>query len=246
MSRNGEYGDKAKDLRLKFAHRDAQDIASALVNTQDGGLYAQVMPQFIHDGTANKDGIFDALAVMERNMGTGTSGDLAVIMFSGHGTMIDGQFHLVPYGADVSTPARLKSSTISAADFQSEITKLATHGRVLVLLDACRSATLIGRTVPGADLLRSVAAMLYFAIVASKAPPGRNGTTSRIGRVGYACACAAGDAAEDAAPAASCKNCRRGMFMVFPPHGPAARQILCEHSVERKGVVSILDIRTKP
>jgi hypothetical protein len=26
---------------------------------------------------------------------------------------------------------------------------------------------------------------------------------------------------------------RRGISMVFPPHGPAARQILCEHSVER-------------
>jgi hypothetical protein len=162
-----EYGDKAKDLRLKFAHRDAQDVASALLNTQDGGLYAQVMPQFIHDGTANKDGIFDALAVMERNMATGTSGDLAVIMFSGHGTMIDGQFYLVPYGADVSTSARLKSSAIPAAEFQSEISKLATHGRVLVLLDACRSAGLIGTAVRGADVLRSVLAASNVTVLTS-------------------------------------------------------------------------------
>ena len=65
-------------------------------------------------------------------------------MFSGHGTMIDGQFYLVPYGADDSTPARLKASAIPAAEFQGEIPKLAAHGRVLVLLDACRSAGLIG------------------------------------------------------------------------------------------------------
>jgi WD40 repeat protein len=149
-----EYGDKAKDLRLKFAHRDAQDVASALLNTQGGGLYAEVMPQFIHDGTANKDGIFEALAAMERNMTTATVGDLAVVMFSGHGTMIDGQFYLVPYGVDVSTSARLKSSAIPATEFQSEISKLATHGRVLVLLDACRSAGLIGN----ADVLRSALA----------------------------------------------------------------------------------------
>jgi hypothetical protein len=162
-----EYGDKAKDLRLKFAHRDAQDVASALTNTQDNGLYAQVMPQFLHDGTANKDGIFDALAVMERNMTTATGGDLAVVMFSGHGTMIGDQFYLVPYGVDDSTPARRKSSAIPAAEFQSEISKLATHGRVLVLLDACRSAGLIDTAVRGADVLRSVLASSNVTVLTS-------------------------------------------------------------------------------
>jgi hypothetical protein len=49
-----DYGEKARDLRLKFADRDAQDVASALVNTQEGGLYAEVKPIFLHDGTANK------------------------------------------------------------------------------------------------------------------------------------------------------------------------------------------------
>jgi outer membrane protein assembly factor BamB len=161
-----DYGDKAKDLRLKFADRDAQDVASALINTQDGGLYAEVKAQFLHDGTANKDGIFDALAAMERNMAS-TSGDLAVIMFSGHGTMIDGQFYLVPYGVDDSTPARVKSSAIPASEFQSEISKLAAHGRVLVLLDACRSAGLIGRAVPGADVLKSALASSNVTVLTS-------------------------------------------------------------------------------
>jgi WD40 repeat protein len=162
-----DYGDKASDLRLKFAHRDAQDVASALVNTQDGGLYAEVKPMFLHDRTADKAGIFDALAAMDRNMGSGAGHDLAVVMFSGHGTMIDGQFYLVPHGADNSTPARLKVSAISAADFQSEITKLAQHGRVLVLLDACRSAGLIGGPLPAADLLKSVLAASNVTVLTS-------------------------------------------------------------------------------
>ncbi len=72
-----DYGDKASDLRLKFAHRDAQDVASALVNTQGGGLYAEVMPTFLHDRTADKPGIFEALAAMERNMAKGAGQDLA-------------------------------------------------------------------------------------------------------------------------------------------------------------------------
>jgi hypothetical protein len=149
-----DYGDKASDLRLKFAHRDAQDVASALVNTQGGGLYAEVMPTFLHDRTADKAGIFEALAAMERNMAKGASQDLAVVMFSGHGTMIDGQFYLVPHGVDNSTPARLQASAIPATEFQGQISKLAAHGRVLILLDACRSAGLISGAP--ADMLRAL------------------------------------------------------------------------------------------
>jgi uncharacterized caspase-like protein len=154
-----EYGDKARNLRLNFAARDAQDVASALLNTQEGGLYAEVKPIFLHDSQADKGGIFDALAAMDRNMMSSSGQDLAVVMFSGHGTMIDNQFYLVPYGADSSTMARLKASAIPATEFRSEIEKLAQHGRVLVLLDACRSAALIGgpsNTLPAVDALRSV------------------------------------------------------------------------------------------
>ncbi len=165
-----DYGDKAKDLRLKFANRDAQDVASALVNTQEGGLYAEVKPIFLHDETAGKAEIFDALDAMERNMEGGAGQDLAIVMFSGHGTMLDGQFYLVPYGADDRTPARLKQSAIPATEFQSEISKLAEHGRVLILLDACRSAGLIGgasSALPGADLLRSVLATNNVTVLTS-------------------------------------------------------------------------------
>jgi uncharacterized caspase-like protein len=100
-------------------------------------------------------------------MGAGAGQDLAVVMFSGHGTMIDGQFYLVPHGADNSTPARLKISAISASDFQSEITKLAQHGRVLVLLDACRSAGLIGGPLPAAEVLKSALAASNVTVLTS-------------------------------------------------------------------------------
>ena len=41
-----DYGEKAAGLALKFAHKDAEDVASALLNTQGGGLYAEVLPDF--------------------------------------------------------------------------------------------------------------------------------------------------------------------------------------------------------
>ena len=44
--------------------------------------------------------------------------DFAVVMFSGHGTMIDGEFYLLPYGVDDSTPASLQASSIPATEFR--------------------------------------------------------------------------------------------------------------------------------
>jgi uncharacterized caspase-like protein len=107
---------------------------------------------------------------MEHNMATSAGQDLAVVMFSGHGTMIDNQFYLVPYGADDSTLARLKGSAIPATEFQSEIAKLAQQGRVLVLLDACRSAGLIGgapNSLPAADALKLVLAASNVTVLTS-------------------------------------------------------------------------------
>jgi len=164
-----EYGDKAKNLRLNFAHRDAQDVANALLQTQEGGLYAEVKPMFLHDGEADKDGIFEALAAMDSNMTGSTGQDLAVVMFSGHGTMIDNEFYLVPYGANSSTTVRLQASAIAATEFKRKIDRLAQHGRVLVLLDACRSAGLIGGALPAADLLKSVLAGSNVTVLTSSA-----------------------------------------------------------------------------
>jgi len=164
------YGDKAKDLSLKFADKDAEDVASALVNTQSGGLYAEVLPIFLHDSTADKAAIFDALASMQRNMANDAGQSLAIVMFSGHGTMIDGQFYLVPYGVDDGTSSRLKASAIPASEFQSEIATLAQRGRVLVLLDACRSGGLLtaqASTSLPADALRAAIASSNVTVLTS-------------------------------------------------------------------------------
>jgi WD40 repeat protein len=170
------YGEKAKSLRLKFADKDAKDIANPLVNTQSsefnklGGLYAEVLPIYLHDETANKRTIFEAFASMQRNMTNGSGQDLAVVMFSGHGAMIDDQLYLLPYGVEAGTLAALKADAIPASQIQSEVKKLAEHGRVLVLLDACHSGAVAadGSKLPtNADLLRSVMASSNVSVLTS-------------------------------------------------------------------------------
>ena len=173
-----DYGDKATSLRLKFAAKDANDVASALLATQGsefnkrGGLYADVKTQYLHDKEADKAAILRAFLSMKENMAKDESGqDLAVILFSGHGAMIDGQFYLLPYGVDASrTPADLEAAAISADEFHNKVAELAKHGRVLVLLDACHSgaATGDGSTLTSnADLLRSIIAASNVTVLTS-------------------------------------------------------------------------------
>jgi Caspase domain len=172
-----DYGEKAKQLHLQFADKDANDVANALVDTQSsefnklGGLYAEVLPQYLHDSTADKAGIFNAFASIQRNMAKDSAGqDLAVVMFSGHGAIIDNRFYLLPYGVDARTQAELKATAISADDFQAEVKKLAEHGRVLLLLDACHSGAVSAdgsKLTPNADLLRSVMASSNVTVLTS-------------------------------------------------------------------------------
>jgi uncharacterized caspase-like protein len=53
----------------------------------------------------------------------------------------------------------LQADAIPATEFKRSIEKLAQHGRVLVLLDACRSAGLLGdgaNALPAAEVLKAV------------------------------------------------------------------------------------------
>jgi WD40 repeat protein len=157
-----KYGDKAKDLKLNFADKDAHDIASSLLDTQGGPygglLYAEVKPIYLPDDLAGKNQIMIALDSMRTNM---SPDDFAIIMFAGHGTMVDGEFYLLPYDVDITRPVLLKSSAISAGDFQRAVTAVAARGQVLVMLDACHAGAFTGadtRSLPDADVLRGTVA----------------------------------------------------------------------------------------
>jgi WD40 repeat protein len=146
---NEEY---AKNLRLQYADRDASDLASAIVNTQSS-LY-QVQPLVLLDKDANKLGIMEALASMRQHM---AGNDLAVVHFSGHGAMVDGELYLLPYEVNARNDASIKASGLKADDLKHELLELAKSGRVLVLLDACHSGatTMNGAAVAiDADALR--------------------------------------------------------------------------------------------
>jgi WD40 repeat protein len=131
-------------LRLSFAQKDAQDVVSALSGTQDA-LYVAGSRQYLVDTDATRVSIRRGLDTLRQAM-TGAD-DLAVVHFSGHGAMVDGELYLLPRDVQAGDAVALKDSALPVAALRAELERIATRGRVLILLDACYSggASLDGR-----------------------------------------------------------------------------------------------------
>ena len=166
----GDYGENAAHLRLEYADKDAHDVASALVNTQGSGLYAEVLPQNLTNGDATRERILSALGAMRRNMENGSGHDLAVFLFSGHGALIDGEYYLLPHDVDARNTDDLKSNAIAAAELRQRLQALGQRGRVLALIDACHSgATTADGTALGVNgsLLKAALAATNVTVLTS-------------------------------------------------------------------------------
>lgn len=158
-----KFDDKAGDLHLDYAVKDAHDVATALLESQKGGpgkasLYADVSLTYLPNGKAGGAAILDALDAMAQAVAKGDPGqDLAVILISSHGLMIDGQFYIIPYDFDAGSRNKSMKSGVSASEFAKKVQALANHGRVLLLLDACHSGAIGAQgwaTDPDAKVLR--------------------------------------------------------------------------------------------
>ena len=97
--------DYAKHLRLNYADRDARDLASAIVNTQDS-LYAAVKPQVLHDKDANKAGILRALADDAGGMERGRRRPRGGAFLRPWRAWSDGKLYLLPVEVDAPRQRR--------------------------------------------------------------------------------------------------------------------------------------------
>jgi uncharacterized caspase-like protein len=147
-----KFGDKAAGLYLDYAAEDAHDVATALIDSQKGGpgktsLYAGVKATYLPNDKADSAAVLDALDAMAESMAKGEPGqDVAVILVSSHGEIIDGQFYLIPYGFDAGSKGRSIKSAVSASDFAKKVGTLAKYGKVLLLFDACYSGAVGAQT----------------------------------------------------------------------------------------------------
>ena len=176
-----DYGDRAKGLKLRYAAKDARDVMAALDGEQ-GTPYGKVLSQTVTDKDATRAGILDALHTMrDRMRGGDPAQDLAVLLFSGHGAMIDGEFHLIAHGVDPLRPSQMAASSLSLSELRKQLGLLAERGRVLLLLDACQSGVAGGASRVDAKALSTALAGSNITVITSSGPGEKSYESSRWG-----------------------------------------------------------------
>lgn len=131
--------DNHEELKLDFAANDATKLAEALLKQE--GLYSRVnVERPLIDGEADRRAILDALTRLERRM-TPDQGDVAVILFSGHGERVGDDYYLLPADVDASDESGLMDTGLEISTLTRRVERMGKKGKVLVLLDACHSGS---------------------------------------------------------------------------------------------------------
>ena len=136
------------DLKLRYAAKDARDMAAAL-KIQEGRLYREVTTMVLAD--AEKGDILDGLDWLSQQV---TAKDVALVFVAGHGITDPRQrFYFLPKGGDRK---RLRRTGIPEDEIRDVVGSL--PSKVLFFIDACQSGeTLTGRKRRGiADITQFV------------------------------------------------------------------------------------------
>lgn len=130
--------------QLEFAHTDAKAFIKALKN-QEGKLFDEVRYNFLSNEMATVETItevLDALSEVDND-------DVVVIFMAGHGVRAkDGTFYFLTSAGDFQEPQNGGVSWILLGEHLSRI-----KGRVILLLDACHSGSVVSETVVPNDEL---------------------------------------------------------------------------------------------
>lgn len=128
-----------EDIRLDYAHQDAEDLAGFLAK-QKGLLYGDVTVKLLTDANATFADVRKGFSWLKREM---TDKDVALVFMAGHGFVdTDQVFYYLPQDAD---PDDLAGTAVSNADILKGVASL--PGKVVMFIDACQSAAgLLERT----------------------------------------------------------------------------------------------------
>src|SRR5262249_27283725 len=127
-----DYQDKK--LALRFAVRDAQELAKS-IDKHSKPIYRAPEIKILTDQDATQKGILEGLEWLKK----ARPEDVVVVFYAGHGDRDDttGEFYLLPVDAITS---RLGDTGVSGQALKRALADLQSR-RVIVLLDACRSGS---------------------------------------------------------------------------------------------------------
>jgi WD40 repeat protein len=163
-----DYGPQASHLRLRYAAADARDVASALTGDA-GSPFTKGNQQVLSDEYASKSDMLRGFETLRGAMASGGGQDVAVLLFSGHGAMVDGEYYLLPHGVDARDRVGVKSTALSLTELKEEVRKLGDQGRVLLLLDTCHSGAATGSAPDAGALGRALKASRVSVLTSSSA-----------------------------------------------------------------------------
>ena len=136
---------KDPTLQLRYAAKDAADVAAAWA-AQQGGLYREVVSRILRDEQATRDAVLEGLDWIERET---TSRDVALVLLSGHGDNDgDGAYYFLPYDVD---PDRLRRTGVPDIEIRRSLSHVA--GKALFFFDTCHSGSVMsGRKAAPTDI----------------------------------------------------------------------------------------------
>ncbi|RYC66871.1 caspase family protein [Spirosoma sordidisoli] len=131
-------------LNLRFAHRDAEALATAF-SKQSGGLFRQVISTAITNEKATGRGIKKALTELKR---AATQRDLVIVSLAGHGVnTANNTFYFLPYDVETSD---IEATALKYSDLTDVLGSLPC--KVLAFVDACHAGNLVKAGVQRRDL----------------------------------------------------------------------------------------------
>lgn len=128
---------KDTNLSLRFAAKDAGDVAEAL-KQQQGKLYGEVDVKVLRDDEASLSNITGGLDWIVKEA---TSRDVALVFMAGHGMDEEGKYYFLPSDVDLN---RLRRTAEPENDIKDSLGLIA--GKALFFFDTCHSgAVMAGR-----------------------------------------------------------------------------------------------------
>lgn len=121
-----------KELALRFAAKDASDVAAAF-RAQSRSLYRDVEAKTLTNQMATKNNILDALEWLQRQT---TAKDIGILFLAGHGVTDPGSgaYYFLPFDADMGA---MKRTMIPESEIRDTLSAVA--GKVILFLDSCHS-----------------------------------------------------------------------------------------------------------
>jgi WD40 repeat protein len=130
--------------QLEFAHTDAKSLIEGF-EKQEGKLFGEVRFNLLNNEKATVQAItetLDALSAVDDD-------DVVVIFMAGHGVRgRDGQFYFLASSGSLSDPQKAGVSWTLLGQYLAKI-----KGRVILLLDACHSGSIVTETIVPNDEL---------------------------------------------------------------------------------------------